>query len=68
MDSASLLLIEQQMIHNLLAVAKIRTLEPIEGIGEIHQAPPCSQSEDAKRTGNFKPFVERYMGPFTLVD
>ena len=56
MDSASLLLIEQQ-IHNLLAVAKIRTLEPIEGIDKIYQAPPCSQSEDAKRTGNFKPFV-----------
>ena len=48
-------------------VAEIRTLEPGEGIGEIDQAPPCGQSEDAKRTGNFKPFVERYMSPFAFV-
>jgi hypothetical protein len=64
---AALLLI-QQLIHYLLAVAEIRAPESSEGIREVHQTAPRCQEKDAKRSGNLEPFAERHSGSFTLID
>jgi len=57
--SFAILLIEQ-LIHDLLAVAEIRSLDLIECISQVKESSACTQGKHPKRSDHAKSFVARY--------
>ncbi len=67
-EGLTALLLVQQLVHYLLAVAEIRALELSEGIRKVDQAAPCCQTKDTECTRNIEPFAERDNGSLTLIN
>ena len=58
MHLSSVLLTEQR-VHNLLAVAEVCALDPLEGIGEVKEATAGGELEYSERSYHPKPHIAR---------